>query len=597
MKFHRIALSVVALTFAPWAAHAQTLKPVDTTLLGTTDRMIVKYRHATVNASLSAQSLKIAQISGNRRGLQLSLVRRTTSGSDVMRLSRVVTIEQARALAADLRQSDASIEYAEPDRVLVPTAVASDPMYAQQWDYFDAVGGINVPGAWDKSTGKNIVVAVLDTGVRSHVDLKANLLAGYDFIVDTKVSNDGNGRDADATDPGDATTKGFCYANSPASNSSWHGTHVAGTIGAVANNGAGVAGVAHGAKVLPVRVLGRCGGYTSDIADGLIWAAGGTVVGVPANPNPARVINLSLGGSGACDTTMQNAINQARSRGSVVVVAAGNSNADAAQFTPASCAGVITVAATGKSGGKASYSNHGSKVTLAAPGGDGANGILSTLNAGVSAPGADNYVNYMGTSMATPHVAGVAALMLSVKPTLTPDNVASLLKSTVRAFPAACSGCGAGIVNAQAAVHAALGTTAVSPAPTPAPAPAPAPVATAMKEVEANNSIATAQNMAGLPMTVTGTMGAASDLDFYKFSLPGLTKVVITLKPNASSNYDLALYTGTGAQLAYSRMGTGVSEVIHLQNGGSTAVTLYLRVNRTAGLSGTQGTYTLSVVK
>ena len=151
MKFHHIALSVLALALAPWAAQSQTLKPVDTTLLGATDRVIVKYRNATVNASVSAQSWKIAQISGNRRGLQLSLLRRTTSGSDVMRLNRVVTLEQARALAADLRQSDASIEYAEPDRVLVPTAVASDPMYAQQWDHFDAVGGINVPGAWDKS--------------------------------------------------------------------------------------------------------------------------------------------------------------------------------------------------------------------------------------------------------------------------------------------------------------------------------------------------------------------------------------------------------------------------------------------------------------
>jgi serine protease len=203
-------------------------------------------------------------------------------------------------------------------------------------------------------------------------------------------------------------------------------------------------------------VLGRCGGYTSDIADAMVWASGGTVTGVPANANKARVLNLSLGGSGACDTTTQNAINSARSRGAVVVVAAGNSNTNAINSNPANCAGVITVAATNRSGGKASYSNYGTNVAIAAPGGDSGAGILSTLNSGTTTPASDNYAWYMGTSMATPHVAGVVALMLSANPNLTPDDVAAKLKSTARAFPAPCSGCGAGIVNAAAAVNAAL---------------------------------------------------------------------------------------------------------------------------------------------
>jgi serine protease len=168
---------------------------------------------------------------------------------------------------------------------------------------------------------------------------------------------------------------------------------------------------------------------------------------------------LSLGGSGACDTTTQNAVNTARSRGTVVIVAAGNSNANASGFSPANCTGVITVAAVNRSGGRAYYSNFGSIVDVAAPGGDtrtsSANGVASTLNSGTTTPGSDAYAYYQGTSMATPHVAGVAALMFSVKPSLTPAQVESILKSTTRAFPATCSQCGTGIVNAAAAVAAA----------------------------------------------------------------------------------------------------------------------------------------------
>jgi serine protease len=562
-----------------------------------TDRIIVKYRNASLVVTAPSNSaLSIAQVAGNRQGVRLSHLRRMASGSDVIQVSRAMSVTQLRALAADLRSGDANVEYAEPDRILQPQATASDPMYAQQWAYFDATAGMNLPAAWDRSTGKNVVVAVLDTGVRAHADLKANLVAGYDFIADTKVSNDGTGRDADPTDPGDAVASGYCYSGSPASNSTWHGTHVAGSVGAAANNGVGVAGVAHGAKVQPVRVLGRCGGYTSDIADGIVWASGGTVAGVPANATPARVINLSLGGNGACDTTTQNAINAARSRGAVVVVAAGNENADVAAKTPASCAGVITVAAVGKTGGKASYSNFGSKVALAAPGGDGSYGILSTLNSGTSTPGSDNYAQYMGTSMATPHVSGVAALMLSVNSSLTPDAVASMLKSSVRAFPATCNGCGAGIVNAGAAVTAAAGGTSSTPTPTPTPSPMPAP-GTTMSETESNNSFSTGNAIAGIPMTVNGTIGSTSDVDYFKLTIPAATKLTFTLKPNGSSNYDLAVYMSNGKLLVASRNGTGLTETIHVTNSGSTAVPVVLGVNRVAGLTGSTGTYVLGVAK
>jgi serine protease len=231
------------------------------------------------------------------------------------------------------------------------------------------------------------------------------------------------------------------------------GTHVAGSIAAETNNGAGVAGAAFGAPVVPVRALGRCGGHMSDIADGIIWAAGGTVSSVPANANPAQVLNLSLGGSGSWSSTTQAAINTARSLGSTVVVVGGNESTDASNSTPANCTGVVTVAATNRAGARAYYSNYGSVVDVAAPGGGG--GILSTLNAGNTNPGSDSFEFYQGTSMAPPHVAGVIALLYATDPAITPDGAESIIKNTARVFPGSCTQCGSGIVDATAAVAAA----------------------------------------------------------------------------------------------------------------------------------------------
>jgi len=441
-----------------------------------TDRLIVKYRDDsdTARTGVPARALDRARQAlidraGQTYGATLRALRATANGAHVLQLDRTMTVDEARQLAAELKSRDANVEYAEPDRIMVPLATPTDPSYTQQWDLYEAAGGINAPAAWDKSTGAGVNVAVMDTGYRPHADLSGQILQGFDFISTTSIANDGGGRDTDASDPGDWTPAGSCGAGIPAADqsSSWHGTHVAGTIAAKANNGRGIAGIAYNARIVPARVLGRCGGYTSDIADAMVWASGGTVTGVPANANKARVLNLSLGGTGACDTTTQNAINSARSRGAVVIVAAGNSNTNAINASPANCSGVIAVAATNRSGGKASYSNYGTNVTIAAPGGDNGAGILSTLNSGTTTPAADNYAWYMGTSMATPHVAGVVALMLSANPNLTPDDVAARLKSTARAFPAACSGCGAGIVNAAAAVNAALAsTTTTTPTPT-----------------------------------------------------------------------------------------------------------------------------------
>jgi serine protease len=401
------------------------------------------------------------------------------------------------------------------------------------------------------------------------------------------VSNDGNGRDSDASDPGDWINAGECAPGDPATfeASSWHGTHVAGTIAAVTNNSSGVAGVAFNAKVVPARVLGKCGGYTSDIADAIVWTSGGTVSGVPANANPAKVLSISLGGGGSCGTTTQNAINSARSRGASVVVAAGNSNANAANFSPANCTGVVTVAATGRNGGKASYSNFGATVEVAAPGGSGgANSVLSTLNAGSTTPGADNYALYNGTSMATPHVSGVVALLFQAKPTLTPDQVTSILQTTARAFPAACSQCGSGIVNANAAVDAALGSVP--------PVDPPGTVA----EVEPNNSRGAAQAITTDNTTVNGAMGNSSDSDYFSVSLPAGRTLVSTLAPNGSSDYDLYVYNSNGTLIGSSERGTGLVDTVSVTNSGGSAITRFVRVRYYSGGTGaTNGRYTLNL--
>jgi serine protease len=409
---------------------------------GDDDRFIIRLRDATADPRVALPRI------GATFGERLDHVRAMSGGQHVVRLGRKVGRSEAREIARLLR-SDARIADAEPDERMQPMLVPNDTLYGQQWHYFESAGGIDLPAAWDVTTGSPaITVAVIDTGIVPHVELASRLVQGYDFIGDITESNDGDGRDADARDPGDYGCNG--------STSSWHGTHVAGTIGAASNNGAGVAGINWQSKLLPVRVLGRCGGYTSDIVDGMRWASGMAVPGVPANANPARVVNLSLGGSGACSSTFQSAVNDVVARGTVVVVAAGNSNADAAQTQPASCSGVIAVAASNRAGSRASYSNYGAKVAIAAPGGDGSDGILSTLNAGTTTPGADSYAWYQGTSMATPHVSGVVSLMLSLTPSLTPAQVLQRLQQTARPFPAgsSCSTsiCGAGIVDAAAAV-------------------------------------------------------------------------------------------------------------------------------------------------
>jgi serine protease len=558
-----------------------------------TDRVIVKYRDAQPAANGSTviveggSSARKARI--DRAGQQFGVLVREShalaNGAKVFRLDRRHNLAEVRSLATEMMMRDASIEYAEPDRIMTHSATPTDPRYNDQWHYYDTVGGLRLPAAWDISTGAGVVVAVIDTGYRPHADLSGQFLPGYDFISTAAIGNDGNGRDNDASDPGDGITAGACGGGQPFFDqpSSWHGTHVAGTVAARTNNGAGVAGVAYNAKILPVRVLGKCGGYTSDIADAITWASGGTVSGVPANPNKARVLNLSLGGGGACSATMQNAINGARSRGAVVVAAAGNSAMNVSNASPANCTGVIAVAATGRTGGRARYSNFGALVAVAAPGGDGASGVLSTLNSGRSGPLADTYAVYQGTSMATPHVAGVAALMLAANTNLTPDEIAARLKSTARAFPASCSGCGTGIVDAAAA--AAWARTSAAPV--------------VVAESEANNTIATADPVAPVNASVTGNLGTTTDTDYFRVDLSAGKTLKASLSALlATANYDLQLYNSAGKQLGASVNRAGVADTATFANTSTSTAVLYLRVLFTSGGTGTSnGRYALSVTR
>lgn len=577
----KLLVSLCVATACAGMAQAQQLFRAPAEAADHTDRMIIKYRATNgLVAEASSQASAVRGRLAAEMGLAMSQLRRNGLGADVMQLNRAMPVADLRGLAAKMMAEDPTIEYAEPDRKMYPLLTPNDTNYSSLWGLGSGNGGIRANTAWDTTNGAGVVVAVLDTGIRPHPDLAANIVAGYDMIADTFVSNDGNARDSDPSDPGDWNTANQCAQGDPASNSSWHGTHVAGTIAAVGNNSTGVIGVAYGAKVQAVRVLGRCGGYTSDIADGMIWASGGTVSGLPANATPAKVLNLSLGGSGACDTTTQNAINSARSRGASVVIAAGNSNVNVSNASPANCSGVIAVAAVGPTGGKASYSNFGTLVDVAAPGGEMStgttNGILSTLNAGTTTPGADNYAYYQGTSMATPHVAGVVALMYAVKPTATPDQIESALKSSARAFPATCSGCGTGIVNATAAIAAIVGGT------TPPP--------TGVNETESNNTTGTA-NLVSAPATVNGSLSSTTDTDYFLVNLPAGKTLTATLN-GGTKDYDLYIYNSAGTQLTSSTKGAGQVDSATTANTGTTSSVRYVRVRY---YSGGTGTYTLGL--
>ncbi|TXI48993.1 MAG: peptidase S8 [Lysobacter sp.] len=430
---------------------------------GPVDGFIVTYKDGSASKNNKAaiqRSLDSISASGFGRAKAMTLRHDRTLGvgADLVVANRSFDRVDAEQLMRQLA-ANPDVASVEPNIRLYPTLTPNDTFFNLQYGFQSGIGGSNADQAWNLGfLGAGKIVAVIDTGYRPHVDLNANIINGYDFITNVATANDGNGRDSSALDPGDwSPTPNLCYPGSPVTNSSWHGTHVAGTVAAVTNNAAGVAGMAYKSKVLAVRALGRCGGTLADIADAVTWASGGTVPGVPAvGANKATVINMSLGGGGSCaGSVMQTAITGALGRRTTVVVAAGNSNANVSGFTPASCtgAGLIVVGATDSAAKKASFSNFGAGVDVSAPGVS----IASTLNAGTTVPGADNYVYYSGTSMASPHVAGLVALMQS-KPAAdcAPAQVETLIKTWIKPFaapPPPVGTMGTGIINAFTTVQ------------------------------------------------------------------------------------------------------------------------------------------------
>jgi subtilisin family serine protease len=363
----------------------------------------------------------------------------SVAGADGTELARVPEgVRRVRVpLAAGLSRDDAaratlgaalSIEgapgvlAAEPNYRVRAYAEPNDEFYDLQWHYQQ----INLPQAWNLANdASSVIVAVIDTGITPHLDLTANVIAGYDFISDPSYSEDGDGMDPN---PNDAEFHG-----------SFHGTHVAGTIGAVTNNGVGVAGVAWGVRIMPLRVLGWAGGTTFDIASAIRYAARLPNASGQLPSARAHVINMSLGSS-QFSSTMADACNAAMTAGVVIVAAAGNDGAGAVGY-PAATEGVIAVGATDALARKTSYSNFGSALDIMAPGGDSGqdangdgygDGVLSTLWDDFTSPAHAIYEFYDGTSMASPHVAGVVALMLAENPTLTRTEVFTKITTTAR---------------------------------------------------------------------------------------------------------------------------------------------------------------------
>jgi serine protease len=445
-------------------------------------RVIIKLRSDSPllpkGSSILVQKPVHATALGGRVGIGLRDGTALSERAQVVFADGVTSAELAQRLARE-----ADVEYAVPDERRHLLAAPNDPLYSAAPGISPAVGewylrapsgaiasSIDIETAWNMTQGSpGIVVADLDTGVRfDHPDLLAvaaggKLLPGYDMIADINTANDGDGRDADASDPGDWVTGveannhfGPFYGCTPldpstgkygTQNSSWHGTQVSGIIAAITNNGIGMAGVGPNVLVLPVRVLGKCGGFDSDIIAGMRWAAGLAVPGVPANPSPARVINMSLGGDGACHAGYVDAVSEITAVGTVIVASAGNS-AGHALTSPANCNGIIAVAALRHVGTKVGFSDLGANVGISAPGGNCVNitagspclyPILTTSEIGSTLPVGPTYTDSfkysLGTSFAAPLVSGTAALMLSVQPAMAPQQLRQVLQATARPFP------------------------------------------------------------------------------------------------------------------------------------------------------------------
>jgi serine protease len=580
----------------PVHAHAVQIGPEANRLVvqfrATASNSVVK----SIQPRMQAQSIKIVQAMtsdadaaalAQRSGLAMARSRQMTPSMHVLFLQKTLYGADVNAALKKLR-SDPAVQFADVDQRRYAHSVPNDPLFGPtsgatgQWFMqppnaaIITLGGTatqdlsatDAVSAWAITTGSSgTVIADVDTGVRfDHPDLLragfdssragfgGRLLPGYDFIDQDLnpttgaalgtflIANDGDGWDPDPSDPGDwinstdqKNTVLFPAASCAVQDSSWHGTRVAGVLGALTNNGTGVAGMTWNPYILPVRALGKCGGYDSDIIAGMQWAAGLTVTGVPNNPYPADIINLSLGGTGSCPSIYQTVIDTLTPMGVLVVVSAGNGGASV--DAPANCMGVLAVAGLRNVGTKVAYSSFGPEVGIAAPAGNcvTASGacyrpIDTTVNLGLTSPSSNSYTDQLspnlGTSFSAPIVSGVAALMRAVNANLTPAQLISRIKSSASAFPQPAAGvpqcsaasstsecacpndgtqCGAGMVNALSAVKAALKPIAAVVVPSMVTAGSPAVFDASGSAAACNVSVTP-----NMPLSVASYMWTAS---------------------------------------------------------------------------------------
>lgn len=549
------------------------------------DRLIVKWK---TDARTLSREQKHSRLAAQARA-KVSGTQSLAPQMEVMQLERRLTAAELSATIASI-EADPAVEFAAPDFRRHPHALPNDSLVSTQWYLLSTeVAALRAESAWDVTTGSaGTVVAVLDTGVRfDHPDLLAanqggKLLPGYDFVSGESSSsfigaNDGNGRDPDPSDPGDWIDETDLdepgFEECEVGNSSWHGTRVAGVIAARTNNGAGMAGVAWNAWILPIRVMGKCGGRDSDIIAAMRWAAGLPVPGVPDNPYPAHIINLSLGGEGTCTAAYQAVASELAARGVLIVASAGNQGGPVS--APANCPGVLGVTGVRQVGTKVGFSNLGPEVAIAAPGGNCVTtgpgqpclfSIVTATNLSDREPGASGYTDQfnfnVGTSFSAPLASGTAALMHAVNGRLGSEHFIRRLRESASPFPenpstevATChvpagtddtqaeecycttDTCGAGLLNASGAVTEALRPIVSLQAPSTV-----APGQTLTLDASAS-TVACERSIAAYGWSVVSSSGAPPQLS-------GTDQSVVTVQAPAVGEFTLRVIVtdNTGAE-------------------------------------------------
>ena len=488
-------------------------------------RIIVKFKEGGKETS-QLNTRQINQLQTADKGKSQTYRRKLANGAHVLHRNRKTVTQSDREFIEQLNVEQ-DVEYAECDTRRRIQYIPNDPAFPingigfpDQWYLSEAAGGIRAEQAWDITKAQALavnptVIAIIDTGILSHIDLDSSrVLPGYDFVDS----------DTDPSDPGDAAVANECDTGDPDEDrdSSWHGTAVTGIIAATLDNNTGIAGIDHNSSILPIRALGKCGGLTSSISEAIRWAAGLPINGIGDNPHPADVINLSFGSLYPCSNTEQDAINAAVAAGAMVTVSAGNESTSISELAPASCNNVFVVTATTREGGETCYTNFGPEADIAAPGGNesdldlGCTGslmdtLVSISNTGTTGPIADTYAYHLGTSFAAPMVSAAAGLIKAIDPSLTVMQMESVLVSTARSFPQNTNDgsgdctqehCGAGILDIKAAIDVVLSASGVDTSPDSFTFIAQNNVATSTDIV--SNSITVAGINVLVPITITG---------------------------------------------------------------------------------------------